>query len=93
METKPVLQDISGKRLSRGSSKAQDARLDIRPRGFWEQQRSAFFDVGLCDPNAEYYKDREPQQINHMHENERKRIPEEFSTLSMEHLRLGVYNN
>ena len=74
VETKPALQDISGEQLSRGSDKAQDARLDIQARGFWERQRSAFFVVRLCYPNAESYKDLEPQQIYRMHENEKKRL-------------------
>ena len=33
-ETEPVLLDISGEQLSRGSNKAQDARLDIHAHGF-----------------------------------------------------------
>ena len=33
VETEPVLLDISGEQLSRGSNKAQDARLDIHTRG------------------------------------------------------------
>ena len=74
VETEPVLLDISGEQLSRGSNKAQDARLDIHARGFWEHQRSAFFDVRVCHPNAESYKDLEPQQIYRTHENEKKRL-------------------
>ena len=46
--TEPVLQDVEGKQLTQGSNKAQDARLDIHARGFWEPQRSAFFDVRVC---------------------------------------------
>ena len=45
VEIEPVLQDISGEQLGRGSNQAPDARLDIHARGFWENQRSAFFDV------------------------------------------------
>ena len=37
VEIEPVLQDISGEHLNRGSNKAQDASLDIRARGFWER--------------------------------------------------------
>ena len=44
VEIEPVLQDISGEQLGRGSNRAPDARLDIHARGFWENQRSAFFD-------------------------------------------------
>ena len=39
----PVLQDISGEQPGRGSNRAPDARLVIHARGFWENQRSAFF--------------------------------------------------
>ena len=39
IEIEPVLQDISGEHLNRGSNKCQDARLDIQARGFWERHR------------------------------------------------------
>ena len=52
--------------MGRGSNRAQDAR-------FWEHQRSAFFDVRVCHPNAESYRDLEPQQIYRLHETEKKR--------------------
>ena len=73
VEIEPVLQDITGEQLSRGSNTAQDARLDIHARGFWERQRSAFFDVRVCHPNAESYRDLKPAQIYRIHENEKKR--------------------
>ena len=60
--------------LNRGSNKAQDARLGIHARGFWERHRSAFFDVRVCHPDAASYRDLEPQQIYRIHENEKKRL-------------------
>ena len=74
VEIEPVLKDISGEHLNRGSNKAQDARLDIHARGLWERQRSTFYDVGVCRPNAVSYRDLEPQQIYRIHENEEKRL-------------------
>ena len=75
VEIEPVLQDISGEHLNRGSNKALDARLDICARGFyWESHRSAFFHVRVCHPNAVSYRDQDPQQIYRIHENERKRL-------------------
>ena len=71
VEIEPVLQDNSGEQLSRGSNLAQDARLDIHARGFWEHQQSAFFDVRVCHPNPYLYKDLEPQQIYRRHEKKR----------------------
>ena len=74
VEIKPVLQDISSEHLNRGSNKAQDARLDIHAHGFWECHGLAFFDVRVCHPNAVSCRDLEPQQIYHIHENEKKRL-------------------
>ena len=53
----PVLQKVTGEILNDGANKAPDARLDIHARGFWEKQSSAFFDVRVCYPNANSYKD------------------------------------
>ena len=57
VQIEPVLQETTGEVLTRGTNKAPDARLDIHARGFWERQRSAFFDVRVCHPNADSYKD------------------------------------
>jgi len=84
VEIEPVLQDISGEHLNRGSNKAQDARLDIHARGFWERHRSAFFDVRVCHPNAVSYRDLEPQQIYRIHENEKTHLYSE-RVLDIEH--------
>ena len=74
VEIEPVLQDISGEQLGRGSNRALDARLDIHARGFWENQRSAFFGVRVFHPNADSYRGLELQQIYRNHENEKKRL-------------------
>ena len=70
----PVLQDTSGKHLNRRSNKAQEARLDIHARGFWERHWSAFFDVRVCHPNAVSYRNPEWHKIYRIHENEKKRL-------------------
>ena len=72
VEAESVLQDITGEVLGRGANASQEARVDIHARGFWERQRSAFFDVRVCHPNAESYADLTPQQIYSKHENEKK---------------------
>ena len=38
VEVEPVLQEITGEVLTRGTNKAPGARLDIHARGFWEGQ-------------------------------------------------------
>ena len=60
--------------LPRGTNKAPDAQLDIRARGFWAREQSAFFDVGVCHPNADSYKNLTPEQIYKLHENDKKRL-------------------
>ena len=73
VEVEPVLQEVTGETLNHGANKARDARLDVHARGFWERQRSAFFDVRMCHPNADSYRDLTPTQIYKKHENEKKR--------------------
>ena len=66
-------QEVTGVTLNHGANKAPDARLDIHARGFWERQRSAFFDVRVCLPNAASYRELTSKQIYKKHENEKKR--------------------
>ena len=77
VEVERVLQEVTGGTLNHGANKAPDARLDIHARGFWERQRSAFFDVRVCHPNADSYRDLTPTQIYKKHENENKRMRKE----------------
>ena len=53
VQTEPVLQDITGEQLSRGTNKVLEARLDTHARVFWGRQRSTFFDVRVCYPNVD----------------------------------------
>ena len=54
--SKQFLQGITGEELN-VAAKAPDARLIIVARGLWEKQRSVFFDVRVCYPNADSYRD------------------------------------
>ena len=74
VEAEPVLQEVTGEVLPRGANKAPDARLDIRERGFWAREQSAFFDVRVCHPNADSYKNLTPEHIYKLHENDKKRL-------------------
>ena len=53
VEIEPVLQEVTGKVLPRGTNKAPNARLDICARGFRAREQCAFFDVRVCHPNAD----------------------------------------
>ena len=71
-EVEPVLQDITGEELNRGANTTLDVWLDIVAWGFWERQRSAFFDVRVCHLNADSYRDLDPDQIFRQHKTEKK---------------------
>ena len=64
VEIEPQLQDVTGEQLSSGSNLAKEARL---------LHQSAFFDMRVCHPNAESYKQLEPKHIYRLHGNEKKR--------------------
>ena len=71
----PTLQPLAGEELNRGANTAADARLDVHCRGFWERQRATFFDIRVCHPNADLYKELSPKQIytGKLHKDEKKR--------------------
>ena len=69
VKIEPVLQEITREELNRGANRAPDARLDIHARGFWDRQQSAFFDVRVCHPNADSYRELSPKHIFQLHEN------------------------
>ena len=48
--------------------------MDIKARDVWDPQSSAFFDVRVCHPNAESYRNQEPRQIYRIHENDKRRV-------------------
>ena len=73
VQVEPALQPITGEQLARGTNQAPDARLNVHYRGFWERKRAAFFDIRVCHPNADSYRDLSPKQIYRIHENEKKR--------------------
>ena len=73
VEIEPVLQEITRETLNRGANRALDGRLEISARGFWERQRTAFFDVRVCHPNADSCRDLSPKEMYRQHENEKKR--------------------
>ena len=69
----PTLQPLTEVELNRRANTAPDARLDVHCRGFWERQRAAFFDIRVCHPNANSYRDLTPNQVYKLHEDEKKR--------------------
>ena len=52
VQVEQALQPITGEKLARGTNQAPDTLLDVYCRGFWERQRTAFFDITVCHPIA-----------------------------------------
>ena len=73
VQIEPSLQPVTGEKLNRRANKENGARLDVHARKLWERQRSAFFDVRVCHPNADSFREMTPQQIYKQHETEKKR--------------------
>ena len=70
----PVLQPLSGESFqSRSANTQDDARCDIRARGFWSRGQDAFFDVRVFHPNASSYRNKDLASLYKLHENAKKR--------------------
>ena len=73
-EIEPKLTPLSGEELRGKTSKnSKEARVDIRTRGFWEQEEQAFFDLRVFDPNVCRYHNESLKQCHVMNEQEKKR--------------------
>ena len=73
-EIEPRLTPLSGEELrGRTSNNSNEARVDIRTRGFWERGQQAFFDLRVFDPNACRYRNKSLQQCHITNEQEKKR--------------------
>ena len=74
VEIEPILQELRGESLPRGANRAPDACIDIHARAFGERQTSAFFDLWVCYPNEDSYRDLDLKQIYKQQENDKKRL-------------------
>ena len=76
VECEPPLQAIQSSdkaNYHRTANVADDARLDIRARGFWRQGQNAFFNVRVTNINSESQKNTQINTILTHHEQEKKR--------------------
>ena len=74
VEKEPQLQPLTGETiLPRSANKQEEARVDIRAKGFWNRQQNAFFDVRVFHPNASSYRNTEIPALYRQQENAKKR--------------------
>ena len=71
--TEPSLQPIANEQLPRGSVAGNDARLDVRARGFWRRGQNAFFDVRITNVDAQSQINQSVESVLAKHEREKKR--------------------
>ena len=64
IELEPGLEPLSGEMFIYKSAKKEDeARSDVRVRGFWGNYRNAFFEFRVFYPHAQSYKSTKPQAL------------------------------
>ena len=75
----PQLQPLSGENFTFASTHVDDeARSDICAPGFWGNGfQRAFFDIRVCNPNAQSYRNLNVQSVYKKQEQEKKRAYEE----------------
>lgn len=74
VEVEPRLQPLSGETLTPTTANCQDdARADIRARGFWGRRQNAFYDVRVFHPNAPSYRQSSLPALYRRHELIKKR--------------------
>ena len=74
VEVEPQLQPVPNpETYHRTANTRDDARLDVRARGFWRQGQNAFFDVRVTNPDCNSQRDTTIKSILNKHEQEKKR--------------------
>ena len=63
VKAEPHLTNLSGEELAYNTAiKGDDARADIKARGFWRRGVDAYFDVSFANVNAQSYKVLAPNE-------------------------------
>ena len=73
VEREPNLQPVTGEVFTRSTNTEDEARLDLKARGFWRRGQVAFFDIRMTHPNAPTSRDQTVEQIYHRNEQDKKR--------------------
>ena len=73
VQVEPQLQPLNGEQVSSGSVTGDEARLDIRARGFWRSGQSALFGIRVTNTNADSARALSFSQNYRRHEQEKKR--------------------
>ena len=73
VQVEPTLLPLTGERMKyRSAIETNEARLDIKIRGFWIQRQQAFLDLKVFDPNACRYPNSSLSQCYATNQKEKK---------------------
>ena len=73
VEIEPQLQPIGGATFHRSANVRDDARLDVRAKGFWRDGQNAFFDVRVTNADNNSQITKPLKTVLRSHEQEKKR--------------------
>jgi hypothetical protein len=74
VEAEPHLIQVTSERFPLRSANTKDeSRPDIKANGFWQEGRTAFFDVRVTHVNAESQRNKKTSEIFRRHEEAKKR--------------------
>ena len=74
VEREPPLLPLTGETIIlQSANRRDDAKADIRARGFWGQQQSALFDIRVFHPNAPSYRRTSIPAMYRRHEQAKNR--------------------
>ena len=73
VQVEPPLQPVSGVTFHRSAITTDEARLDVRARGFWRNGQNAFFDIRTTNADNASQRNLPLSSILRNHEQEKKR--------------------
>ena len=73
VQIEPPLQPVGNVVFNRSANVRDDARLDVRAKGFWRDGQNAFFDVRVTNADNNSQRNKPLKTVLRSHEQEKKR--------------------
>ena len=73
VKIEPALQHVNGTKFHRSAIVNDEARLDIRARGFWREGQNAYFDIRTTNADNASQSSKTIKSVLKSHEQEKKR--------------------
>ena len=79
VEIEPSLQPVTEERLTASTLIGDEARPDVRARGFWRSGQNAYFEIRVTNADAESQRSVDIKKVLSKHKKEKKRHHYSFS--------------